>query len=322
VAVRRVPLVRSLSVPTDLRAVVVVRALLKSERPRLLHTHMAKAGTVGRMAAVSLGRRRPVTVHTFHGHVLDSYFRPAVERSFLEVERRLARHTDALVTVSPEIRDQLLDLRIGRADQYRVIALGLPLQRFFDARPGGLRERLGIGSDVPLVGAVGRLVPVKDLGTLLEAVALLDGVHVALVGDGESRLALEDKAAALGLDGRAHFTGWWDDVAGAFAELDVVALSSVNEGTPVALIEALAAARPVVATAVGGVAHVVEDGVTGLLVPKEDPAALAARLDWALRHRDEMAALAATGSARMRERFHSERLVADVRGLYRELLGA
>lgn len=323
VAVHRLPLVRPVRPATDLAAVVSVRRLLDRHRPQLVHSHMAKAGTVGRLAALSLGRRRPRLVHTFHGHVLEGYFHPVVQRGFIEVEQRLARRTDVLIAVSPQVRDGLLELGIGSPEQYRVLPLGLDLSGFSGAplAAGALRRQLGLGRETPLVGAVGRLVPIKDLATLLAAVARLPGVHLALLGDGESRRQLERRAEALSVSDRVHFVGWYHDVAGAMADFDVVALSSLNEGTPVAIIEALAAARPVVATAVGGVRFVVEDGVTGLLVPKADPEAMAERIRHVLLHGAEANEMARAGQRDVTARFAYPRLVADMGDLYRDLIG-
>jgi len=324
VTVRHVPLVRPMSPAEDARAMAGVRRLLVETGARILHTHMAKAGSVGRLAALGAPRSRPRTIHTFHGHVLDGYFGPLVQRAFVEVERQLARHTDVLVAVSPEIRDALLELRIGRPSQYEVVPLGLDLSTHLAVTgPGGrFRAGLGLGPDVPLVGAVGRLVPIKDLDTLLEAVAGLDGVHLAVVGDGDERPRLEARAAALGLGGRVHFTGWATDVAEVMADLDVVVLTSRNEGTPVALIEAGAAGRPTVATRVGGVALVVQDGVTGWLTPPGRPDAVA---DMVRRLLDDPAARLSMGQAaraHVRDRFSSERLVSDTRRLYDDLLAS
>jgi glycosyltransferase involved in cell wall biosynthesis len=285
---------------------------------------MAKAGTVGRLAAVSLGRRRPRLVHTFHGHVLDGYFNPRIQRSFVEIERRLARRTDVLIAVSPQVRDDLLSLGVGTSEQYRVVPLGLDLRRFdgTDQPCGRLRDQLGLSGDTPLVGAVGRLVPIKDIGTLLAAIARLPGVHLALLGDGESRRQLEVTAYELGISERAHFLGWYADVAGAMTDFDVVALTSLNEGTPVAIIEALASGRPVVATAVGGVSFVVNDGVTGLLVPKADPASLAEQLRRVLDNRSRAMSMAAAGRRDVMERFSYQRLVSDMTDLYGTLVGS
>jgi len=212
---------------------------------------------------------------------------------------------------------------VGTPEQWRVVPLGLELASFAAvAGPTGrLRQHLGLASDVPLVGAVGRLVGIKDLATLVRAIARLDGVHLALIGDGEQRAELEGLVASLGLEGRVHLPGWADDVAAWVADLDVVALTSRNEGTPVALIEALAAGRPVVATAVGGVPFVVHDGATGWLVPPGDPAAVAEALGAALADPIGAARLAAKGRVESLARFGADRLVADIRQLYRELVG-
>ena len=322
VVVRRLPLVRPFRAGADGRALAATRALLREVRPTILHTHMAKAGTVGRLAAATL-RPRPITVHTFHGHVLDGYFPAPVEKAILAAERLLARRTDVLIAVSPQVRESLVDLGVGAAERWRVVPLGLELGPFAAvAEPSGrLRRRIGLADDVPLVGAVGRLVPIKDLATLVRAVARLDGVHLALVGEGEQRAELEELVAALGVGGRVHMPGWADDVAAWMADLDVVALTSRSEGTPVALIEALAAGRPVVATSVGGVPFVVRHGATGWLVPPGDSVAVAEALQAALADPAEGTRRSAAGRTEVLDRFGSERLVADIRSLYRELAG-
>lgn len=321
VTVHRVPLVRPTDPVNDSKAFVAVRGLLARTRPAILHTHMAKAGTIGRSAAFTLPRR-PRTVHTFHGHVLEGYFKPSTQRAFVEVERRLARHTDVLVAVSPEIRDALLDLRIGRPEQFHVISLGLDLSSFLAVeRPAGtLRARLGLAPDVPLVGIVGRLVPIKDVATMLSAMAELPGAHLAVVGDGEVRPELESKARELGIADRTHFTGWWPEVAEAYSDLDVVALTSRNEGTPVSLIEAQAAGRPVVATDVGGVRFVVEDGVGGFLVGPADAPALAERIRRLLADPELRREMGGKGRASVGHRFGKGGLLAEISDLYTDLL--
>lgn len=322
VPVTRVPLVRSIDPPSDVRALLAVRRLLKAGRPALLHTHMAKAGTVGRLAAGTTCPRVR-TVHTFHGHVLQGYFGTVAQRAFTEAERALARRTDVLVAVSAEIRDELLELGIGRPEQFHVIPVGLELDPFLSVRgpTGRLRTRLGVPAGTPLVGAVGRLVPIKDHLTMLRAVARLPGVHLALIGDGELRAQVQARAHELGIAERVHVTGWVADVPEAVGDLDAVVLTSRNEGTPVALIEAAAAGRPAVATRVGGVESVVVDGATGHLAPPADPDRIAALLGKLL---DDPAAAARMGRAareRVRKRFGSERLLRDIRDLYADLLG-
>lgn len=323
VAPARLPLVRPPSPVVDVRSLVGLRRLIAGGAPDVVHSHMAKAGTLARLA-VATSHSRPVTVHTFHGHVLDGYFAGPVERAVIAAERRLARRTDAIVAVSPEVRDELLDLGIGEPRQYRVIPLGFDLSEHLavDRPSGKLRSFLRLASDVPLVGVLGRLAPIKDHATLLEAVARIDGLHLAVLGDGELRADLESRATLPDLRGRVHFTGWWHDVPAALSDLDVVILTSRNEGTPVSLIEAGACARPVIATAVGGVRSVVRDGQTGLLAAAGDASALAEALRRLTNDPGLCASFGQAGRAYVRDRFDQERLVSDVRALYEELLDA
>lgn len=318
VDVVRVPLVRQLAPATDARALAAVRRELVRFRPDIVHSHMAKAGTVARVAALTM-RPRPITIHTFHGHVLEGYFGRARQRAFIQAERLLARSTDVLIAISPEVRSELIDLDIGRPDQYRVIQLGLNLSSHHaGAPPGQLRAQLGLGPDVPLVGTVGRLVPIKDHATLLDAMTSVPDAHLAVLGDGELRADLEAHTRRLGLADRVHFTGWWIDVATAMADLDLVVLSSRNEGTPVALIEAGASERAVVATDVGGVRAVVHDGVNGTIVPAADAAALASAIRDLLADPDRRASMGRAGREHSRQ-FGRDRLVSDIRSLYDEL---
>lgn len=323
VAVRHVPLVRPIRPPTDGRALVAVRRLLIETRPAVVHSHMSKAGTVARLAALSV-TPRPKIVHTFHGHVLDGYFSSPVQALCVSVERKLARHADALIAVSPQIRDALLSLGIGRAGQFHVMPAAIELTSFLSVTgPSGLlRSRLGLGPEVPLIGVLGRLVPIKDNSVLLESMTHLPGVHLAVMGDGEERSSLERRARQLGVAGRVHFTGWWPDVAAAISDLDAVALSSRNEGTPVALIEAAATGVPAVATAVGGVPHVVRDGVTGYLVEPGQPVQLAERLHRLLVDTGARARMGKAAREHVRYQFGHDRLVQGTGSLYDDLLRA
>jgi len=316
----RAPLVRAPSPPNDARALAQLRRLMTSERPAIVHSHMAKAGALSRIAARTL-RDRPKIVHTFHGHVLEGYFGAAVERAFIATERALARTTDLLVAVSTEVRDDLLELGIGRPEQWRVLPLGLDLDahRRVADRSGVLRSRLGLGDDAVLVGLVGRLVPIKDPATTLEAIARVPDVHLVVAGDGELRDAVAATAGDLGIRDRVHLIGWMADVPALMADLDIVVLSSRNEGTPVALIEAAACARPVVATDVGGVRSVVADGQSGFLVPAGDHQAMATAIARLAADDDLRRVMGLHGRLRS-NRWSADRLVADVRSLYRELL--
>lgn len=319
VRVHRVSLVRPVRPLDDARAWRQVSKLLRMTRPKIVHTHMAKAGMIGRRAARAVGAR---TIHTYHGHVHQGYFDPVVQRVFIEIERSLARFTDILIAISPEIRDELLDLGIGRHEQYRVIPLGFDLSDHLEVtrRSGKFRARFGLPRDVPLVGYIGRLVPIKDVQTLLKAMVQVPNAHLVVVGDGELRAELEDIRRDLRLNGRVHFTGWYRDVAEAMSDMDIVGLSSLNEGTPVSLIEAAACGRPVVATDVGGVRYVVDHEVTGLLCPPRQPEVMASHIrtltaDAGLRRR-----MGDAGRIKVQERFHKDRLVDDIKALYADLV--
>ena len=322
VDVQRVPLTRPLNPLRDSQALMAVSRLLDRTGAELVHTHMAKAGAVGRTAAV-LRSSRPRLIHTFHGHVLEGYFPKIEEKAFIALERWLARRTDLLIAVSPEVRDSLIALKVGRPSQFHVVNVGLDLEPFLQVSdsPTGLRADLGLGPETPLVGVVGRLVPIKNHEMLFAAIRDLPDVHLAVIGDGELRGRLTEQAIQLGIADRVHFTGWWANVAEAMGDLDVVALTSRNEGTPVALIEALAAGRPVVATDVGGVREVVRHGVDGLLAGSGDSAGVARALLTLLSDAPLRRQMGASGRERVRDRFGRARLLREMAGIYRNVLG-
>jgi glycosyltransferase involved in cell wall biosynthesis len=316
---------REISFFADAAAVLQLVRLIRRERPRILHTHTAKAGTIGRIAARLAGSARPeVVVHTFHGHVLRGYFSPLKTRLFRVVERVLARSSDSLVAVSPEVREDLVRMHVAPPGKIAVVRLGLDLEQRV-AAPEGTRERvreeLRVG-DEPLIGWLGRMTEIKCVDVLLRAFARVRGDAVlVLVGDGPLRPSLEALAAQLGIAHRCRFVGYADEVARFYAACDVIALSSANEGTPVTIIEALAAGVPVVSTDVGGVRDVVEDGRSGFLVPPGDVEELGRALD---RLAGDPALRQELGG-RGRDviaRYSIPRLVDDLDLLYRELVEA
>jgi len=314
----------------DLASVVAIRRLIQEFRPHILHTHAAKAGTAGRLAAMVSGSHKPpVIVHTFHGHVLSDYFSGPLTAIFRGIESFLARRSSALVAVSQEVKDDLVSLGIASAGDVRVVPLGFDLAPFALNYPDraaarqALRRELGIEPAARVVTLVARLVPVKRVDRFLRIVSRLSdlsNVSFLIVGDGELGPELKASRAARALGDRVVWTGLRRDMPGVYAASDVVALCSDNEGTPVSLIEAQAAGLPVVTTRVGGVATVVESGGTGFVVDRDDEEAFASALRTLITDEETAVKFGAAGANHVTDRFRIERLVSDIDDLYRSLL--
>ena len=329
----------------DALSLVRLLQIVWQERPHVIHTHMAKAGALGRLAGLLYNRfgpgRRPgaraILVHTFHGHVLEGYFSPPLSRFFIIIERWVGRRTDRLIAVSRTIREELLMKGIGRPAQWQVIPLGLDLSRL-------AQVPLPNGSSVPIrIGMVGRLVPIKNPQLFLDALHQLVS-HVPhrsvvgrVVGDGPLRQELEREARRLGLDGVVQFAGWQRDLPSVYEGVDVVCLTSLNEGTPVALIEAMAAGRSVIGSDVGGVRDLLlEPGEAvpgaidhgrfhltrrGILVRSGDADGLAASLELLVQDGALRTRLGEAGRAYALRVFGHHRLIQEISSLYEHLPG-
>ena len=314
---------REVSPLNDLRATLAMYRMIRGSRPDIVHTHMAKAGTAGRLAARLA--RVPIVVHTFHGHTFHSYWGPVKSAAFLQIERTLGAMTDRVIAVGDAQKADIAHYGVAPLTKIQTIPLGLEIEPMLEAEQqrGRLRAELGIGADRPLIGIVARLVPIKAHEVLLEAAPIIRAAvpesTFLIIGDGERRAELESLARQLGVADATQFLGWRDDMREVYADLDVVTLCSNNEGSPVALIEALAAARPVVSTRVGGVPNVVADGESGLLVPPRDPAAFAEAVIALLRDPGRAARLGQAGRKAVFPKHASTRLVQDVERLYLEL---
>ncbi len=312
---------RALNPLRDLMTIWKLYRLIRRIKPDVVHTHTAKAGFVGRTAAWLAGV--PVIVHTFHGHVFRGYFSPLKTSLFINIERVTARMSDTVITLTEGLRRELADeYHITRRSHITVLPLGLDLAPFaaVERKNGAFRQSYGIPDDAPLIGIVGRLVPVKNHRLFLDAAARIKAqlpeARFVIVGDGALHAEIEAQVEALGLCDSVTFTGWLRDVAPVYADLDALVISSLNEGTPVSVIEALAARCPVVATAVGGLPDLLDQGKLGALVPSDDADALAAALLDLL----EQPSDGAQASALMLDRYGIERLVKDLDSLYRGLL--
>lgn len=324
--------------------------LMRRERPAIVHTHTAKAGTVGRVAglmyrwltpAALIGKPRACWfVHTYHGHVFHSYYGPMRTRLLIAIERLLARlGTDRIVVVSEQQRREINErFRVGRPEQFAVIPLGIDTSAFTDwrRRRPRLRAELRVSESEVLVGIVGRLTEVKNHSLFLRAAAacrtlVKSRVRFVIIGDGNLRADLEAQAKSLALTDHISFLGTRTDPENFYPALDIVALTSLNEGTPLTLIEAMANARPVIATEVGGVVdilgRIVSPGLPtgysicerGLLVKSEDAEGLARGLARLIEDESLRADSGARGREFVLRNYARERLLADMTQLYSQL---
>ncbi len=325
----RVPSLRRNPGWRDVVALWKLICILRREKPQIVHTHAAKAGTLGRLAAlVSVPSRRPKIVHTFHGHSLTGYFSSRRARIYRALESFLARRTDRLIAVSEEIRDELVALRVAPAERFEVIRLGFDLAPFRvnqeerDRCRQEVRRQLGIAPDAAVVTTIARLVPIKRVDRFLRVAALLspdERVRFVIVGDGELLAALQSSHEARRLGSRVIWTGFRRDIPDVCFASDVVVLTSDNEGTPVSLIEAQAAGVPVVTTRVGGVATVVLDGETGFVVDPGDEPGIAGAVTALLQHPEVAHRFGAAGAVHASS-FSLTELVDHLDLLYRRQL--
>jgi len=271
---------RSLRPGRDTASLIALRRLVREVEPAVVHTHTAKAGLLGRMAVLGMANR-PLVVHTYHGHVLRHYFGPLTSGWMRVAERRLARSSDRLVAVSRQVADELHDeMGIGHASQWAVIPPGIDPERTAAQPSAGreLRAELGVADDEVLVGVVGRLEPIKQPHRALDAFAALPAgarARLLVMGDGSLGDAIRQRVAALP---GAHWLPPRSALGPLWGALDLLILPSLLEGLPQVVVESLRAGVPVVASNVGGLAELVEDGRDGLLVPPEDDLALAGAL--------------------------------------------
>ena len=328
---------RSVDPLGDYRAYGELKKLIRTFRPHIVHTHSAKPGAIGRLAASAAGV--PVVVHTFHGHVFHSYFNPVKTRFFINAERYLARKSSAIIAISDAQKKELVhNFRIAPEAKFAVIPLGLDLDAFAtgqDEKRKRFRAEFGLADDEIAIGIIGRLVPVKNHQLFISAIAhvLQHGgkkVKAFIIGDGETRAALEHAARQAGIaftteTAGTHphplvFTSWRHDVDVINAGLDIITLTSFNEGTPVSLIEAQAANKPIVSTRVGGITDIVLEGKTALLADVNDAGAFSAHLLHLVKNDTLRQQLGQTGRQHVLERYSYQRLMRDMAALYTNLL--
>ena len=328
---------RSLNPLNDFVSYREIRKIIRDFRPDVVHTHAAKAGAVGRLAAIH--EKVPVIVHTFHGHVFHSYFHPLKSQFFLRIERYLAKRSSAIIAISERQKHELAyHYKLCKPKKIHVIPLGFDLSRFrenMEEKRSEFRKRFLLEEDELAVGIIGRLVPVKNHSLFLSASADVlkrtkRKVRFFIIGDGESRMQLLREASALGLDycfwpdeqrkSSLTFTSWIRKVDVCIAGLDIIALCSFNEGTPVSLIEAQAGGKPVITTNVGGIENVVQRDKTAILVETNDYRSFSDSLLRLVEDDSLRNDMGSHGWDFVREKFHYTRLIRETSELYNSLL--
>jgi len=323
---------RQISIVKDLASLWKLCRIFIKEKPVIVHTHTAKAGTLGRIAAVLAGV--PVRVHTFHGHVFKGYFSPPLTRAFVAIERTLAKFTDCIVTVSESQKRELCEeFKIASAEKVKVVELGFELDPFLETQQpaGTFRHALACTGTSPLVGWIGRFVPVKAPNLFIQVVReCTDNLaRFVMVGDGELRVDCQAEIARHDLSSRIQIVGWRRDLPEIYSDLDLVVCTSINEGTPVALLEAMASGKAFVATDAGGVRDLMlgtpvsRPGMqifeNGVLVER-NPAGIARSIEYLLQRPELRVAMGARGREFVRSRFSVQRLTDDLEHLYLQLI--
>jgi len=328
---------RSISPLKDYGAYKKIKQLIREFKPDIVHTHAAKPGAIGRMAAAAM--KVPVIVHTYHGHVFHSYFNSAKTKAFINIERYLGKKSNAIIAISEQQHRELVkDFRIAPADKFRIVPLGLDLDKFAtgnEVKRQSFRMTYGISDETIVITITGRMVPVKNHELFLQGISYLlqhspKKIKAFIVGDGETRAAMEIKAKELGIgfstvndvvhDQPLVFTSWRSDIDVINAGSDIITLTSFNEGTPVSLIEAHAAGKPVVSTRVGGIEAVVDEKVTGLLSDINDVQGYCNNLLELVNNDALRQQFGEVAAAKVKEKYSYQRLVNDMKGLYWELL--
>ena len=324
---------RDISPKEDQIAYKKIHQLIEWFKPDIIHTHASKAGALGRLAGIR--SRTPIIVHTFHGHVFHSYFNKVKTQAYISIERKLAQKTDAIIAISPlQKRELVEDFSIAEEEKVRVIPLGFDLERFRegqDEKRKEFRSQYHLEDKVIAIGIIGRLVPIKNHQLFLELAAKTIGktnkkIQFFIIGDGELASELKAMAIELGLNSpngeknNVLFTSWIKNIDVAIAGLDIIVMTSNNEGTPVSLIEAQAGQRAIVTTEVGGIKDIIIPGKTGMMSPKGDVEKLTQNLCELIENLEKREQMGANGFAFVREKFTYSRLASDVDKLYRELM--
>ncbi|TNE55752.1 MAG: glycosyltransferase family 1 protein [Bacteroidetes bacterium] len=306
-----------------------LKEIIREFEPDIVHTHASKAGALGRKAAFAC--KVPVVVHTFHGHVFHSYFGKLKTMVFKTIEKRLAKRSSGIIAISNLQKQELTnEYGICASEKVRVIPLGFDLGRFQENREENrevTRKKFGLQEDQVAVAIIGRLAAIKNHAFFLDVIQEvlnrgMKQIKVFIVGDGDMRAEIESRVKELNKRFGAHIemTSWIKNIARFNAGMDVICLTSDNEGTPVSLIEAQASNVPVISTNVGGVRDIMLDGETGFVIEKGDLKEYTEKLCLLLENHEIRNAMSQKGWEYVGEKFHYTRLAKDMEEYYYELL--
>lgn len=328
---------RSINRKNDTIAYRKIKEIIKEFKPDIVHTHASKAGTLGRLAAKKMDV--PVIIHTFHGHVFHSYFGKTKTKFYKNIERYLAKKSTKIIAISDIQKNELaIDHKICKPEKIEVIPLGFDLSRFqenVEEKRKSFREKYKVLDDEIAIGIIGRLVPIKNHQFFIEVVSNVlksttKKVRFFIIGDGEEKQNLKDLCTQKKLDfveweeakktALITFTSWVKNIDWANAGLDIITLTSLNEGTPVSLIEAQASNKPIVATNCGGVKNVTKEGETALIYEVSEKQKFGDALLGLIEDKEKRNDMGAKGWGFVEDKFSYRRLVSDVERLYRILL--
>jgi glycosyltransferase involved in cell wall biosynthesis len=335
---------REISFVKELRAFPRVFRILKQEKPDIVHTHTAKAGSLARLAVIFfklLYGKNVRTVHTFHGHVFHDYFGLIKSSIFVFTERFMAKFTTAIVALSESQKKELVEkYKIAPSNKVKVIELGFDLNPFLlnGSKRGKFRNEINVDKNTKLIGIVGRLAPIKNHTMFFDsAKLLLDNcinlpIKFVVVGDGELKEEIVNYCSKLKITEKVIFCGWVKDVASIYSDTDVLALTSLNEGTPVSIIEAMASSVPVISTKAGGVIDLIgkpispstSNGFTlcdnGILCRINDSSGFASGIKYLIDHEAIRNKVTQSARAFVKKKYVKERLINDIETLYKDLL--
>lgn len=304
----------------DLNTLREIYKIIKKIKPDIVHTHTAKAGMLGRLAAKMANV--PTIIHTFHGNVFNGYFGKIKTNFFIWIEKMLAKFSTRIIVISRQQKNELISLGIATEDKIGIINLGFQFENVIpvETDKGKFRQMYSVPNDAKLIGIVGRLVPIKNHILFLDIAEKVinkhTNVYFSIIGDGELRKDIENKILTRNLGKRVFITGFIKDLKPVYADLDLVLLTSNNEGTPVALIEAMACKKVVMSTKVGGVEDFVENGVNGFFFPKAKSESFVREINSWMNNEEKYIEIKSAANKKAIEKFSCVRLIEDMENLY------